>query len=56
VIPEYACALEKAMGPDGMEQLQSQVSKAIGYFNRDARRLYEGLPVRPGRKTAIRRR
>jgi GMP synthase-like glutamine amidotransferase len=43
VIPEYACALEKAMGPDGMEQLQSQVSKAIGNFNRDARRLYEGL-------------
>jgi hypothetical protein len=31
------------MGPDGMEQLQSQVSKAIGNFNRDARRLYEGL-------------
>ena len=42
-IPEYACALDKAMGPDGMEQFQSQVSKAIANFNKDARRLYEGL-------------
>jgi len=42
-IPEYARALQKAMGPDGVEKLGSQVSAALADFNRNARRLYDGL-------------
>ena len=42
-IPEYAQALERAMGPDGMEQLRSQVSAELAKFNRNARTLYDGL-------------
>jgi len=43
VIPEYARALEQAMGPDGVERLRSQVSTELSNFNRDARVLYDGL-------------
>ncbi|HSD92091.1 MAG TPA: type 1 glutamine amidotransferase [Methyloceanibacter sp.] len=42
-IPEYARALERAMGPDGMEQLGSQVSNELTNFSRNARILYDGL-------------
>lgn len=42
-IPEYARALERAMGPDGMEQLGSQVSNELPNFSRNARILYDGL-------------
>lgn len=42
-IPEYARALQKAMGPDGVGKLGSQVSSALADFNRNARRLYDGL-------------
>jgi GMP synthase-like glutamine amidotransferase len=42
-IPEYAQALERAMGPDGMEQLRSKVSDELANFNRDAKTLYDGL-------------
>jgi GMP synthase-like glutamine amidotransferase len=42
-IPEYARALERTMGPDGMERLGSQVSDALPNFSRNARILYDGL-------------
>ena len=43
VIPEYARALQRAMGPDGVETLGSQVSNELPNFNRNARILYDGL-------------
>jgi GMP synthase-like glutamine amidotransferase len=43
VIPEYASALESALGQGAVTQLQAEVSKQLPQFNRDARTLYEGF-------------
>lgn len=42
-IPEYASALEQAMGKDGVARLQRDVAERLPQFNKDARTLYEGF-------------
>lgn len=42
-IPEYARSLQDAMGSNGVEQLEHQVSSELSNFNRDARTLYDRL-------------
>jgi GMP synthase-like glutamine amidotransferase len=42
-IPEYARSLEEAMGANGVQQLEQQVSSELSNFNRDARALYDRL-------------
>lgn len=39
-IPEYAGALEKALGPDGLGQMQTACAEHMSAFNRDAERIY----------------
>jgi GMP synthase-like glutamine amidotransferase len=43
VIPEYASALEGAMGKDGAARLRSEVTERLPQFNKDARTLYEAF-------------
>jgi GMP synthase-like glutamine amidotransferase len=42
-IPEYAAALEKAMGTGGAHTLTEQVSEALPVLNQDARTMYDNL-------------
>jgi GMP synthase-like glutamine amidotransferase len=42
-IPEYAQALEKALGANAVVQLDEVVASALPQFNRNARILYDGL-------------
>jgi GMP synthase-like glutamine amidotransferase len=42
-IPEYAQALEKALGADAVVHLDERVASALPEFNRSARILYDGL-------------
>ena len=42
-IPEYARALEKAMGPGAVKQLGNQVSAELSRFNKNARSLYDSF-------------
>lgn len=44
-IPEYAQALEKAMGANAVERLDGLVSAALPQFNKNARTLYDSLMV-----------
>ena len=39
-IPEYAVALQKALGPDGARQLKAECNSHMADFNRMAERLY----------------
>lgn len=42
-IPEYASSLERAMGPNGVDQLNGHVSAALSGFNKNARTIYDRL-------------
>ena len=39
-IPEYAGALEKALGPEGLPAITAACDRAMSAFNRDAERVY----------------
>lgn len=42
-VPEYEQALEATVGPGAMAGLETQVSRRLNDFRRDARRLYDNL-------------
>jgi GMP synthase-like glutamine amidotransferase len=42
-IPEYAQALEKALGRNAVDRLEELVARALPQFNRNARTLYDSL-------------
>lgn len=42
-IPEYAQALEKALGANAVDRLGEVVARGLPQFNRNARTLYDGL-------------
>lgn len=42
-IPEYASALESAMGKEGVVRLQREVAERLPQFNKNARTLYDGF-------------
>ena len=43
VIPEYAAALEQALGADGLERMQAGATAHMREFNENARRLYDAF-------------
>lgn len=43
VIPEYAAALERTLGADGLERMQASATAHMGEFNENARRLYDAF-------------
>lgn len=42
-IPDYAAALSRALGPDGVSEFQAAVEARLDEFHRSARRLYDGF-------------
>jgi GMP synthase-like glutamine amidotransferase len=43
VIPDYACALDKALGENALPRLTREVEAELAAFNANARKLYDGL-------------
>jgi len=42
-VPEYAAALQEAMGPGALARLETETSRRLAGFNRSARRLYDNF-------------
>ena len=47
-IPEYAAALERAMGADAAVRLDAHVARTLLQFNASARTIYENIKALSG--------